>query len=132
MSVMDGEDVEHGSQQHHDRDENHDDADDPVDDDDAALVEDGPDFVDEPCESEPPQYGSSDDAGIAYEHHQWPSRYDESELCETGHEEEDNQWVGQRDEKGRDAVVNIGALGQSAVVHVASGVGAVAENAESE
>ena len=132
MSIVNGEEVEHGPQKYYEREDDDDGADDLVDENDAIILEDVLYFVDEPCESEPPQQSSCDDAEVSDAHFERVAWYDESQLCKNGHEQQYDKWVGERDEEGRETIVEIGALRGAAVVHVARGIGAETDNSEDE
>ena len=57
---------------------------------------------------------------------------DKGELGKATHEEEDDKWVGEGDQEGRDAIVPERSLLLAAHVHVLCGVGAEGYDAEDE
>ena len=129
-SVVDGEKIEYRAKQYDKGEYDHHAADDLVDEHNAIVFENVLQLVNQPCQPIPPQQSSSHDAQIADAHLHGMAGNDEGQLCENGHEKQDDEGVGQRDQKGGDTVVQVGAFGQAAVVHVLCGVGAETDNAE--
>ena len=127
---MEGEKIEYSTKKDDDGYGNHQRANKPVDENDAIDLETAADFVDQPCESIPPQYGARYNAQIAYCHDKGVPRDDKRKLSETCHEQQDDQWVGNSYEKGGDTIVYQCAFYVAALVHVLCGIGAVTENAE--
>ena len=85
--------IEHRSDKHDER-ENHDNAtDNLINNDNAAVIKLVPNLVDKPCQPEPPQQRSADNAEIAYAHMQRMLWNDESELGERSHEQEYDKWI---------------------------------------
>ena len=129
---MDGEKIEDGAYQNDNGKQYHHTPDNAVDENDTIIVEFYPDFVNEPCQSKPPQQCTHHDTHIAYEHHERMPRNHESQLCKAGHKKNDDEWIGEGHQKGRHAIVDESALGVAALVHVLSGVGAETVDAENE
>ncbi len=110
--------IEHRAHQGDEREDDHHATYHLINNKDAVGVELAPDFVDEPGEPKPPQQRSEDDAQIAHAHLQRHIRNDEGKLGEGGHEEEHDERIAQRDQEGRNPVVQEGALLVARLVHV--------------
>ena len=67
-----------------------------VDDADAALVKDGASLINQPCQSVPPQQGSANNTGKAYEHFYRTVGNNKGKLGKKTHKEEDDERVGER------------------------------------
>ena len=124
--------VEHRSYQGDDR-EYHDDASyHLVDNEDAVGIKLAAYLVDEPCEPEPPQQRSKEDAQVAHSHLQGHVGHHEGKLGEGGHEEEHDERIRQGDKECRYAVVPERALLVAALVHVLGGIALEAIDAEDQ
>ena len=125
--------VEHRAEQHYHREDNHDAAHHTVDEHDAVVVEFAPHLVYEPRQAEPPQHGADDDADVANGHLERAVVHHEGKLGKEEDKEEDDERIGQRHKKSRDAVVRqCSLLVLAALVHVLCRVGAVAVDAEQQ
>ena len=89
-----------------------------IDDDDAVGIKLVSDCIDEPGEAEPPHQGSEDDAEVTHAHFYRHIRHHEGKLCESGHEEEHDERIGERYEKRRYTIVHQRALLVARLVHV--------------
>ena len=98
--------IKQGANETHDRKEDDNTANDSVDDDDTCLIELGTDLVDHPCQSIPPQQGTTHHGSVAHTHKQWLFGDDEIELCKECDEKEDDACVGENDEESGDAIVD--------------------------
>lgn len=85
---------------------------------DAVGVKLPSDFIHQPSQSKPPQQGTEYDAQVTHAHLQRHVGHDEGKLCESRHEEEHNQRIGEGDEERRDGIVRQRPLLIAALVHV--------------
>ena len=131
-SVTEGEEVEHRAEEDDDGDGYHQRTNEFVDQDDAVVLETAPDLVDKPREAIPPEDGTRHNAQIAYRHDERLAGDNERKLRETGHEEQDDEGIGDGYQKGGDAIVDERAFHVAALVHVLRGVGTVTDDAEGE
>lgn len=88
-------DIEDGSEKDEQREYHHCRTDDTVNDDNAVGGEVASYLIDEPCQAIPPQQCSKHDAQVADAHLKRMVGYHECQLCETTHEEEYNQGIGE-------------------------------------
>ena len=98
--------VEDGSKQHNYREQDNHRADDLIDKENAIVVEYSSHFVNEPCQTVPPNQCSKRNAQKTKAHFQWMVGYDKGKLGKQTHEEEDDERVWECDEESRHSIVD--------------------------
>ena len=120
------------SQQHDDRADNHRHANHLINDADAVGVELHTYLIHQPRQAPPPKQRAAHNAGKANEHLKRMVGQHEGKLRIHGQEEEDNQRIRERDQKGRPRVIPQRALLLPRLVHLLRGVGTVGIESESQ
>ena len=121
-SVFECVEIEYrADEEYHRKDDNHA-ADNLVDEYNSAFIELSTHFVDKPSKPEPPYQCAQNNACISANHQPRPVRDNESELGKGGHEEENDKWIRESNEKSGYAIVYQCALTLTAVMHFLGGI----------
>ena len=105
-SVMECVQIEHRTYKHDYRENNHYASYHFIDKKNSTVIKFITNFIYKPRQSEPPQQGSADYAGISHTHLHRVLWYYESELGKRCHKQQDDKRIGERYQKGRNAVMN--------------------------
>ena len=97
--------IEYRSDERYDREDNDNTTNHLIDNKNGIGIKLATNFIDEPCQSKPPEQGTEDDAQVPHRHLDRHIRHHKGKLGERSHEKEHNERVAERNQERRDTIM---------------------------